>query len=62
MLKECKTKECQNTLQQLQWKEQQKEGDEGWKGFKYNGNKKQADNGQKPLGMEEDYWNSRLAL
>jgi len=21
--------------------------------------KKQADNGQKPLGMEEDYWNSR---
>jgi len=25
MLKECKTKECQNTLQQLQWKEQQKD-------------------------------------
>jgi hypothetical protein len=24
MLKKCKTKECQNTMQQLQWKEQQK--------------------------------------
>ena len=29
MLKECKTKESQNTLQQLQWKELEKEdGDE----------------------------------
>jgi hypothetical protein len=27
MLKECKTKEFQNTLQQLQWKEQQKDDD-----------------------------------
>jgi hypothetical protein len=45
-------------MQQLQWKEQQKLDDIkerwGWRGFKCNGNKKQAGNGQKPLGMEED--------
>jgi hypothetical protein len=28
MLKECKTKYCQNKLQQLQWKEQAKEEDD----------------------------------
>jgi hypothetical protein len=28
MLKECKTKECQNKLQQLKWKEQEKEEDQ----------------------------------
>jgi hypothetical protein len=27
MLKECKTKECHNKLQKLQWKEQEKEED-----------------------------------
>jgi len=27
MLKECKTEECRNKLQQLQWKEQGKEQD-----------------------------------
>jgi hypothetical protein len=27
MLEECKTKKCQNTMQQLQWKEQQTEYD-----------------------------------
>jgi hypothetical protein len=28
MLKECKTKECHNKLQQLKWKEQEKEKDQ----------------------------------
>jgi hypothetical protein len=44
-LKQCKTKQCQDTLLQLQWKEQVKEEDhvkmegQDWREFKYNGDK-----------------------
>jgi hypothetical protein len=49
-----------NKLQQLQWEDKGMEEDHvkdaqtRVKGLKYNGNKKQAGNGQRPLGMEED--------
>ena len=45
VLKECKTKECQNRVQQLQWKEKVKEEDhvkmeeQDWREFKYNEDK-----------------------
>jgi hypothetical protein len=29
-------------------------GEQGWRRFKYNGNKNQTNNCQRPLGMEED--------
>ena len=66
MLKECKTKECQNKLQQLKWKEEVKEEDQykmerwGWRRLKNNRNKKQAGNCQRQSGMEEDYIGSQV--
>jgi hypothetical protein len=59
MSKECKTKDCHNKLQQLQWTEQGKEedhakdGELGLGGLKSNGNKKQAGNSQRLSGMED---------
>jgi len=58
MSKECKTKDCQNKLQQLQWTEQGKEedcakdGELRSRGLKCNRNKKQVGNSQRLSGME----------
>lgn len=58
--KECRTKDCQNKLQHLQWKGQGKEedhakdGELSSRGLLYNGYKKQAGNSQRLSGMEDD--------